>query len=911
MLRAGKAGWVVVSDAIRSEPNAVCGKDFRRLRVHRLSVICVLNHGQGLEGTLPPSSKYDLFAERCADYVAKSHGCHHWVIGCEPNATHRRPRLDGPGRGCSVYSPLRALSHFGNRADLGSGVDSVLSNRRKRRTPPETITPALYAQCYRTCRTAIRAQPGHEQDRVLTAAVAAWNTDSRYAGNEWGDWVLYFSDVLDQLDPNDCDGFALHTRTTEPDPRLISSAATQQTAHFRRHIQFRAYRDFLGAVPSSMRHLPAFITQAHPGGAWHNTHSAWVEAAYDEIDLWNRTAGNQAIHALALYRWAGTGTAIQHKTHVVAAFRRAMQRGHSRRNSLLPSWSRGTRLMALTETALHEAPPVADGVTAGIDVVSAYTVLAVERSGAVHSQGKTWWYVREVYPNTENREGWTPQEAPSGERVLDAVSLDDEDTESRSSDVSQPIVPGKYARTLDIVRMRRTPGFRDKMEEDTVVDVPAQETVAILSDHRPADGLRWWLARWRQSSSGAEHTGWMAEFAPSGQVLLVAADKSGRPDSGRQRFEPGDLAETLSWVRLRKSPGHLDKPDSDIVANIWQGTPVTILRGPAFEQGLAWWRVRTVDMQDNAVEGWMAEQTPDGTPLIGKRVAEPAPDFEVGDIGVVRRVPVRVRRSPGFVDKPEGDVLGEFGPGASVVVQGGPEDQDELTWWRAGGITRYGEAVGWIAQATPGGVPLVGRAEPLPATDIPNPDGDSYLGTPFAGLYGIGQLWGENEWYYRRFAYDGVPLIGHNGLDFLLPSGNPVYSTEAGTVISVDFEVNGLGWYVLIGHNWGESIYAHLRQASVIPGQRLLRGDRVGISGNSGASTGPHLHFAIRIAPYDRADGWGGFSDPLPYLNPKAYLLPNYVLHEQYQMHSLGQRPVFPRLDLSGMDQERDGFERP
>jgi murein DD-endopeptidase MepM/ murein hydrolase activator NlpD len=138
-------------------------------------------------------------------------------------------------------------------------------------------------------------------------------------------------------------------------------------------------------------------------------------------------------------------------------------------------------------------------------------------------------------------------------------------------------------------------------------------------------------------------------------------------------------------------------------------------------------------------------------------------------------------------------------------------------------------------------------------------------------------LWAENPQFYAQFKYSGVPLRGHNGIDFLTPVGTNLLAVDNGQVIKAGFEANGFGNYILIQHSWGQSLYAHLNSIIVREGQSVARGQYIGDSGNTGASSGPHLHFGIRINPHNRADGWGGFSDPLPYLNPNDYSLPAYV----------------------------------
>jgi murein DD-endopeptidase MepM/ murein hydrolase activator NlpD len=108
----------------------------------------------------------------------------------------------------------------------------------------------------------------------------------------------------------------------------------------------------------------------------------------------------------------------------------------------------------------------------------------------------------------------------------------------------------------------------------------------------------------------------------------------------------------------------------------------------------------------------------------------------------------------------------------------------------------------------------------------------------------------------------------------MTPTGTLLYAVDGGEVLRAEFEADGFGYFVLLRHAWGESICAHMDSLGVAPGQAVARGQYLGVSGNSGGSTGPHLHFAIRINPYQRTDGWGGFSDPLPYLPPGSFVLP-------------------------------------
>lgn len=94
-------------------------------------------------------------------------------------------------------------------------------------------------------------------------------------------------------------------------------------------------------------------------------------------------------------------------------------------------------------------------------------------------------------------------------------------------------------------------------------------------------------------------------------------------------------------------------------------------------------------------------------------------------------------------------------------------------------------------------------------------------------------------------------IHGHNGVDYGMPVGSPLYAAAAGTVIIAKNSGynGGYGDYVVIQHSNGtQTVYGHMSNVTVSAGQTLVQGQLIGYSGNTGKSTGPHLHFEIRGA---------------------------------------------------------------
>ncbi len=102
-------------------------------------------------------------------------------------------------------------------------------------------------------------------------------------------------------------------------------------------------------------------------------------------------------------------------------------------------------------------------------------------------------------------------------------------------------------------------------------------------------------------------------------------------------------------------------------------------------------------------------------------------------------------------------------------------------------------------------------------------------------------------WYYPSGNY-------HGAIDYAVPSGTPIYAAADGIVVSTGSLSYGYGTYVVIRHTsiGLETWYAHgtVGSISVSIGQTVSRGQQIMLSGNTGNSTGPHLHFEARTSPY-------------------------------------------------------------
>jgi murein DD-endopeptidase MepM/ murein hydrolase activator NlpD len=178
----------------------------------------------------------------------------------------------------------------------------------------------------------------------------------------------------------------------------------------------------------------------------------------------------------------------------------------------------------------------------------------------------------------------------------------------------------------------------------------------------------------------------------------------------------------------------------------------------------------------------------------------------------------------------------------------------------------------------------------LDPNTIPSP-GTQVFNWPLANVI-ITQYFGGTEFAKRNAAaYGGRPY--HSGVDFGAPSGTPILAPLAGTVRATgntDAVPGCYSWgkWTLIDHaNGFSTMYAHQSVIGVTPGQKVGTGETIGYIGNTGFSTGPHLHFTVyakegvsvrRFNEIKTVTGCGPATTPVAateaYIDPMLYLPP-------------------------------------
>jgi murein DD-endopeptidase MepM/ murein hydrolase activator NlpD len=181
-----------------------------------------------------------------------------------------------------------------------------------------------------------------------------------------------------------------------------------------------------------------------------------------------------------------------------------------------------------------------------------------------------------------------------------------------------------------------------------------------------------------------------------------------------------------------------------------------------------------------------------------------------------------------------------------------------------------------------------------------------YLNAPLEGDLLLIQPFAAHPEHYALHRYSGVPMKGHEGVDFAVKPGAKILAADRGRVTEISSERGGYERYIKLEHRWGESLYANVGEIAVESGQLVERGAELAtVLALPGRKL--YVHFGVRIQPFNRFDGWGGFSDPLPFLLPTSQVIATdeAVSVEGNPLAETAEAPIHPILT------ERPGMRRP
>lgn len=174
---------------------------------------------------------------------------------------------------------------------------------------------------------------------------------------------------------------------------------------------------------------------------------------------------------------------------------------------------------------------------------------------------------------------------------------------------------------------------------------------------------------------------------------------------------------------------------------------------------------------------------------------------------------------------------------------------------------------------------------------------------PFKLDYKLTQGFGENPASYAKFG-----MKGHNGLDYGTPTGTEILAPHSGKIIETSSDPTGYGNYIKVENTKEGSVLAHLKEFKVTVGQDVTEGQVIGLSDNTGNSTGPHLHWGYYTKPRNRQNGYAGFIDQLGLIpNPTAPQTPSA---EELKKHEKGSGK-FDQIVKRGFELKQLDYDNP
>lgn len=385
------------------------------------------------------------------------------------------------------------------------------------------------------------------------------------------------------------------------------------------------------------------------------------------------------------------------------------------------------------------------------------------------------------------------------------------------------------AHSDDGVNFRADPGpdgkIIDTLPDGTVVDLRVDEEDTVYGD----DGTRWWPVRFDGND------GWIAGFYlddAGGASPSNDDDDGGDASSGETpSFGNGDYVaantDDGAGLNIRSGAG----TDFERVGSVANGDVVQVMNGPETDDdGDAWYLITDGDVTGYVFAGYLSAASQPNAPSDEPEHQDVV--FEIGDYATSADGDEINIRHRGFVGS---DVVGSIdGDGVVRIVGQATFDDDGLAWYKIEDGDIRGYALGDLLVATDG-----------PPAAASGPTGSFIY--PIANFV-LTQGYGCTGFSFEPYDAN-LGCNFHNGIDLAAAMYTPIMAADGGTVTAAGWCDCGLGYYVEIDHHNGFStVYGHMaEQPYVFVGQEVNQGDVIGPVGSTGASTGPHTHFMVKL----------------------------------------------------------------